>query len=44
MREHESEYKTYSFMKVETDIMFTQMSTKAGILKFGEKEVEAIIK
>ena len=31
-------------MKVETDVMFTQMSEKSGIKKFGEKEVAATVK
>ena len=31
-------------MKVETNVMFTQMSAKAGIKKFGEKAVAATLK
>ena len=31
-------------MKVATDFMFTQMSAKTGIKKFGEKAVSAMVK
>ena len=34
MMEKESKYETDSFMKVETNVMFTQMSPKAGIKCF----------
>ena len=35
MREQESIDETYSIMKVATDVMFTKISEKAGITKFG---------
>ena len=44
MREQESKYETDSFMKLETDVMFTQMSAKSGINKFVEKAVVAMVK
>ena len=44
MREQESKYETDSFMKVATNVMFTQMSEKAGIKKFGEKAMAAMVK
>ena len=44
MREKESKYETDSFMKVATDVIFTQIYEKAGINKFGEKEVAATVK
>ena len=44
MREKESKYETDSFMKVATDVIFTQISEKAGIKKFGEKAVVATVK
>ena len=39
MREQDSKDNTESFMKVATIFMFTKMSAKAGIKKFGEKAV-----
>ena len=44
MREQKSKDDTDSLMKVATDVMFTQMSEKAGINKFGEKAVVAMVK
>ena len=44
MRGEYSKYDTYSFMKVVTKVMFAQMSSKAGIKKFGEKAVEDMVK
>ena len=44
MREQESKDETDSFMKIATNIMFTQMSAKEGIKKFGEKVVAAMVK
>ena len=44
MREQESKYETDSFMKVATNVMFTYMSEKAGIKKFGEKAMAAMVK
>ena len=44
MREQQSKDYTESFMKVATDFMFTQMSAKTGIKKFGEKAVSAMVK
>ena len=41
MRGQESKYETDSFMRVATDVMFTQISAKEGIQKFGEKAVTA---
>ena len=35
MREKNQKYQTESFMKLETEAMFTQMSSKAIIKKFG---------
>ena len=35
IREQESKYYTDLFMKVSTNFMLTQMSTKAGIQTFG---------
>ena len=43
MREQDSKYEIYSFMKVATNAMFTQISAKAGINKFGCKAVEAMV-
>ena len=39
MREKESKNDTDSLMKVGTGVMFTKMSSKEGIKKFGEKAV-----
>ena len=44
MREQQSKYETAPYMKVATDIMFTKMSAKSGIKKFGEKTVADMIK
>ena len=44
MREQESRYKTDSLMKIKINFMFTQMTTKTGIKKFGEKAVAAMLK
>ena len=44
MKEQESKDEIDSFMKVETDNMFTQMYAKVGINKFGEKSVAAMVK
>ena len=43
MMEQESKYEIDSFMKVATEVMFTQMSAKAGIF-FVQKAVEAMVK
>ena len=44
MREKESKYEADSLKKIATNIMFTQMSEKSGVEKFGEKAVTAMIK
>ena len=44
MRDKESKDETVSFIKVATNAMLTQMFTKAGIKKFGEKAVAAMVK
>ena len=44
MRKQESKDETDLFIKVETNIMFTQMYAKAGIKKIGEKSVAAMVK
>ena len=44
MREQESKDDRDSLMKVATDVMFTKMSAKSGINKFGEKAVVAMVK
>ena len=44
MMKQESKDETDSFMKIETDFMFSKMSAKAGIKKFGEKTVAAMAK
>ena len=43
MQEQDSKDDTDSYMKVATDIIFTQMSEKAGIKKSGEKAVVAMV-
>ena len=43
MRERESKDKIDSFMIVENDVIFTQISAYAGIKKFGKKEVAATV-
>ena len=43
MREKESKYETYYFMKVATNVMFTHMYAKAGIKNFWEISVVAMI-
>ena len=44
MRDKNQKYQTESFMKLETEAMFTQMSSKAIIKKFGQKAVVAMVK
>ena len=44
MREKESKDEPGSFMKAETNVMFTQMSAKTDINPFGEKSVADIVK
>ena len=44
MREKASKDETYSFIKIATNIMFTQMSENTGIKKFGEKVVVSMVK
>ena len=44
MKVKESKDDTYSLMKVATDFMFTQLSTKASIKKFGDKAVVDMVK
>ena len=44
MRDQESKYETYSFMKMATNIMLTQMSAKARIKKIVEKAVSDTVK
>ena len=44
MRGQESKYEKDSFMKVATNVVFTQIYAMAGIEKFGDKSVSAIVK
>ena len=44
MREQESKDETDSLMKIAKTVMFTKMSAKIGIKKFGEKVVAAMVK
>ena len=44
MREQESKDETDSLMKIAKTVMFTKMSAKLGIKKFGEKVVAAMVK
>ena len=44
MREQESKDEIESFMKIAKNVMFTRISAKAGIKKFGEKAVKAMVK
>ena len=44
MRGEQSKDNTDSFMKVAIDVMFMQMSAKAGINKFGDKAAVAMVK
>ena len=44
MREQESKDETDSFMKVATEVVFTQISEKVDIKKFLEKKVAVMVK
>ena len=44
MREQESKDEIESFMKIATNVMFTKISSKAGIKKFGDKSVTVMVK
>ena len=44
MRYQESKDETESLMKFATTVMFTQISANAGVKKFGEKAVAAMVK
>ena len=44
MMKQETNDETDSLMKVSKNVMLTQMSSKVGINKFGEKAVAAMVK
>ena len=44
MREQCSKDETDSFIKVSANVMFTQMSAKAGINKYGDNAVASMVK
>ena len=43
-KKYQSKYETHYFVKVATNVMFTHISAKASINKFGEKAVAAMIR